>query len=135
MPRLSCWFIRAALLYLALGFTLGALLLVHKGVPLHPALWRVLPPHLECVLLGWTLQLAMGVAFWILPRFPQRPARGREALAWWAFGLLNVGVCLVGVGWMLGLPGWVPFLGRVLEAVAAVAFAAHAWPRVKPFAT
>jgi hypothetical protein len=36
---------------------------------------------------------------------------------------------------MLGLPGWVPFLGRVLETAATAAFAAHAWPRVKPFAT
>jgi hypothetical protein len=85
VPRLSCWFIRASLLYLAVGFTLGALLLVHKGIPLHPALWRMLPPHLECLLLGWTLQLALGVAFWILPRFPQGPD-GNEALAWWAFG-------------------------------------------------
>ncbi len=135
MPRLSCWFIRASLLYLAVGFTLGALLLVHKGIPLHPALWRVLAPHLECVLLGWTLQLAMGVAFWILPRFPEGPERGNEALAWWAIGLLNTGVGLVGVGWMLGLPGWIPLLGRVGETAAAMAFAAHAWPRVKPFAT
>ena len=58
------------MLYLALGMTVGALLLFHKGIPLHPALWRWLPPHLEFLLVGWTLQLAMGVAFWILPRFP-----------------------------------------------------------------
>ena len=134
MPRVSCWFIRASLLYLAAGFTLGALLLVHKGIPLHPGLWRLLPPHLEFVLFGWTLQLALGVVFWILPRFPRGLERGNEALAWWAFGLLNAGVGLVGVGWMLGVPGWVPLLGRVLEAAAATAFAAHAWPRVKRFA-
>ena len=35
--------------------------------------------------------------------------------------MLNTGVCLVGVGWMLGLPGWIPFLGRVSEAAAAMA--------------
>jgi hypothetical protein len=135
VPRLSRWFIRASLLYLAGGFTLGALLLVHKGIPLHPVLWRLLLPHLEFLLLGWTLQLALGVAFWILPRFQQGRERGNEALAWWAFGLLNTGVCLVGVGWMLGGPEWVPLLGRVIETAAAIAFAAHAWPRVKPFAT
>jgi hypothetical protein len=132
---LSCWYIRASLLYLAVGFTFGALLLVHKGIPLHPALWRLLPPHFEFLLLGWTLQLALGVAFWILPRFSQGRERGNEALAWCAFGLLNVGVCLVGVGWMFGAPGWIPWLGRMLEAAAALTFAAHAWPRVKSFAT
>ena len=126
MPRLSCWFIRAALLYLAVGFTLGALLLVHKGIPLHPAPGAAAASR--CLLLGWTLQLAMGVAFWILPRFPQGLGVAK-ALAWWAFGLLNTGVGLVGVGWMLGLPGWIPFLGRVSETAAAIAFAAHAWPR------
>jgi hypothetical protein len=115
--------------------TLGALLLIHKGVPIHPALWRLLPPHIEFLLLGWTLQLAIGVAFWILPRLTRGPERGNETLAWWAFGLLNVGVCLVGVGWMLPVPGWLPLLGRMIEAAAAIAFAAHAWPRVKAFAT
>jgi hypothetical protein len=33
MPRLSVWFVRAALVYLALGFTCGALLLAHKACP------------------------------------------------------------------------------------------------------
>lgn len=132
MPRLSCWFVRAALAYLALGFTFGGLLLFNKGVELHPALWRLLPVHVEFVLLGWTVQLAMGVAFWILPRFPQGPERGNESPAWMAFGLLNAGVWLAGVGAALGAPEWVPLLGRAAEGVAAVAFVVHAWPRVRP---
>ena len=49
--------------------------------------------------------------------------------------MLNAGVWLVGVGWMLKAPGWMPFMGRLVEAAAAIAFAVHAWPRVKPFAT
>ena len=32
MPRLSCWYIRAALLYLAVGLTLGALMLAILGL-------------------------------------------------------------------------------------------------------
>ena len=133
MPRLSCWFIRASLLYLAVGFTSGALLLAHKGVPIHPALWRLLAPHIEFVLLGWTLQLAMGVAFWILPRHTQGPERGHEVTVWLSFALLNGGVLMVGLGWMLGAPALIPLLGRVAEAGSAVAFAAHAWRRVRPF--
>lgn len=69
MPRLSQWLIRTALIYLLLGFTLGALLLTHKGIPLHPALWSWLPTHIEFLLMGWIAQLTMGVAFWILPRY------------------------------------------------------------------
>jgi hypothetical protein len=135
MPSLSCWFIRAALVYLAAGFTLGALLLFHKGVPVYPAAWRLLPPHIEFLLLGWTLQLAMGVAFWILPRYLHGPDRGNEVLAWLAFALINAGVLMAGVGAMLGASPLISFLGRLTEAAAAVAFALHAWPRLKPLAT
>ena len=69
MPKLSCWFIRAALLHLALGITFGMLILLHKATPFYPPLWRLLSLHIELLLFGWTVQLVMGVAFWIFPRF------------------------------------------------------------------
>lgn len=130
MPRLSVWLIRAALLYLGLGFTLGALILLQKGFPYSAGVWRLLPMHIEFVLVGWTMQLAMGVGFWILPRWGTR--RGNEAPAWLAFILLNIGVLCVGLGAWLAAPAVVPLLGRGLQALAALAFAAHAWPRIKP---
>jgi hypothetical protein len=132
--RLSCWFIRAALINLAVGFTAGQLLLFNKGVPLSPLVWRLLPLHIECAFIGWTVQLAIGVAFWILPRFHEGSGRGNETLVWAAFALLNAGVWLAGLGGTLAAPGWVLVLGRAAEAGAALAFALHAWPRIKPFA-
>jgi hypothetical protein len=122
MPAVTRWFIKAALAHFVAALPLGIVLAAPAVLPVSPAI-------------GWTLQLAMGVAFWILPRFAQGHERGNEALAWCAFVLLNAGVWLVGVGWMLGAPGWIPWLGRAVEAAAAITFAAHAWPRVKPFAT
>lgn len=130
MPRLSRWFVRAALVYLAVGFTLGALMLSNKGLSLSATIWRLLPAHIECMLLGWTLQLMMGVAFWILPRFQGQ--RGREAPAWMAFWLLNAGVLLAGLGATLALPAQVVLAGRLAEVAAVVTFAVHAWPRIKP---
>ena len=130
MPRVSCWFIRAALLYLGVGATFGALILIHKGQPLHPFVWRLLPAHVEFLLFGWTVQLVMGVGFWIFPRFWR--SRGNEKPAWLAFGLLNAGIWLAGVGPSLGLPAWSIFLGRVAQAAALMAFAVNAWPRIKP---
>jgi len=130
MPRLSRWFIRASLVYLALGFTFGGLMLFNKGVLLSVWLWQLLPAHVEFLLLGWTVQLAMGVAFWILPRFSS--SRGNEQVAWAAFVLLNAGVWMGGTGRLIGLPAWTVIAGHAAEAGAAVAFAIHAWPRVKP---
>jgi heme/copper-type cytochrome/quinol oxidase subunit 1 len=95
-------------------------------------MWQLLLPHFEFVLLGWTLQLAMGVAFWILSRYLQGPEHGREAIAWLAFVLFNGGVLLVGVSWRLRAPALIPLLGRIAEAGSAVAFGVHAWRRVRP---
>lgn len=131
MPRLSIYFIQSSLVYLVLGFTFGGLMLFNKGVPLHPMLWRLLPPHIEFVLFGWTVQLVMGMAFWILPRFPTKPIRGNEKLAWGAFILVNAGIwSLVLASFGSGSP-WLTLAGRAVEATGILAFAAHAWPRVK----
>jgi len=134
MPRVSRWLVQASLVYLALGFTLGAVLLFNKGIPLTPVLVRLLPAHIEFLLVGWVIQLVMGVATWIFPRFgvPRSPY-GSEAAAWLAFALVNAGVWLVGVGpFVAGQVGDVlPLIGRLAEAAGAVVFAANIWARVR----
>lgn len=133
MPRLSVWYIRASLLYLLIGFTFGSLLLFNKGLPLHPLIWGLLAAHIETLLFGWTVLLVMGMAFWILPRFPKPPVRGNENLAWGAFILVNMGIVCLALGSFLSGGAWLTLAGRAVEAVGVLAFAAHAWPRVKGF--
>lgn len=131
MPRLSVWFVRTALIYLVFGFTWGALLLANKGMPLHPLMWRLLPVHIEFLLFGWTVQLAFGVAFWILPRWQTQRGNVRPVVA--AYLLLNAGIWLVVAAGWLNWPAWSQLAGRLLEAGAVAAFVWHAWPRVKPW--
>jgi hypothetical protein len=133
MPRLSIWMVRAALLHLGVGFTVGGVLLFHKGIALDPAVWRLWPVHLELALVGWTVQLAMGVAFWILPRLQRTERYGRTGLAWLAFGLINLGVLLVAAGAWWDLGTWVSLVGRSAELLAVAAFAVYIWPRIKWF--
>ena len=132
MTRLSVWTVRTALLYLGIGFLLGALMLAQKGLPFDPLVLRLLPLHVEVVLFGWTLQLAMGIAFWILPRFSHEPRYGNQTFGWLAFVLLNVGVVCAGLGQWPGADPSVALLGRLAEACAIIFFLGHAWPRVKP---
>jgi len=94
MPRLSIWFIRTALVYFAVGITLGGLLLFSKGTQQLPSLWLLLPTHIELMLIGWTVQLVLGVAFWMFPRHTYVPKRGNETLIWLSYGLLNGGLLL-----------------------------------------
>ena len=50
MPRLSCWFIRAALLHLAIGVVFGGLILSAKGFPTAIGwAWLLLPARLLLV--------------------------------------------------------------------------------------
>ena len=135
MPQLSQWYIKLSFGYLLLGFTAGALLLAHKGRPLHPALWSLLPArtlsvHIEWLLIGWVAQLTLGVAFWILPRFWQEPRRGNTVGAHLALVLLNAGIALISLGALFGLGPWATAGGRVLQIAAAAAFAHSAWPRI-----
>lgn len=134
MPRLSVWLVRTSLVYLVLGFTLGALLLAQKGVGGgFPGLWAWRPAHVELLLVGWTVQLVMGVAYWIFPRFGMSVAARRiEPGAWTAFGFLNGGVWSVGLGGALGAPGWVVLAGRGAEVVAVALMVATIWARVRP---
>ena len=131
MPRLSVYFVRASMIYMLLGFTFGGLLLANKGFMISPAIWMLLPIHIEFDLVGWLVQLAMGVAFWILPRFSQRPIRGNEQLSWFAFLLINVGILLVAADGIFETQ-WLILLGRILEALALVLFALGNWKRIKP---
>jgi hypothetical protein len=131
VPRLSVIAIRAALVYLLAGFTLGALLLANKGIPFAVWVWGLLPAHIEFLFVGWTTQLALGMAFWILPRFTGG-SRGNEKLAAWAIAFLNLGILLVAA--QSAWPGVkiLPLAGRAAEIGAAVLFALHAWKRVRP---
>lgn len=130
MPPVAVWFVRAALCHLALGVTVGAALLAAKGLPALSGVAPLRPAHVEFLLVGWTMQLVMGVAIWIFPRMRlSGPPHGRPETAWAAFTLLNAGV------WLVALSPWLPaggaLGGRMLEVAAAGAFVATLWRRVR----
>ncbi len=131
MPRLSVWFVRASLVYLVAGFSLGAVMLSLKALARPGTMAALLPSHVDFLLVGWTVQLVMGVAFWILPRFEGGVSRGAVGWAWLAFVLINAGAVLAGVGGLTRAGDVARFAGRAAEAAAALAFGLHAWRRVK----
>ena len=140
MPRLSQLMIRTALIWLVLGYTIGGLLLLNKGVPVLSWLWTLRLSHVHLLLVGWLVQFACGVAFWILPRLDASGRRGNERLVWLCYGALNGGVVLAALhGPLVAAVGdtlavrTASVIAGVLYVVAISAFVAHAAPRVVPF--
>lgn len=122
MPRVSAWMVRAALLHLAAGVTVGAALLAGDAVGWAGSRPLVLA-HRELVTVGWLVQLAVGVGFWILPPVRGDAIRGRPA--WVVAALLNAGVLLYAAGVVgSGAPGGGLLLAaaRTLEAAAVLLF-------------
>lgn len=129
MPELSVKVIRLSLIYMVIGFTIGAVLLINKATNIDPGLWILLPVHIEMVVFGWLLQLIMGVAYWSFPRFFSMPKRGNPRYNWFMIILLNVGIWIT-IGGELFLPQTLlPFCGRLLEAIGIIGFFILIWKR------
>jgi len=125
--------VRAALFHLVVGAVMGTLLLATKaGYDLPALVARAWPLHAEMLLLGWMAQLALGVAFWILPKHATAPVRGPVTPVLMAAVLLNVGVLAAGLGLVVDHAALATG-GRVMELVAVLLFAVNAVPRVKRF--
>lgn len=127
MPLLSRIYVRTALVWLVVGTTLGGAILWNKASPI-PGAWQLLTAHITLVTWGWILQLTLGVAYWILPRFGSE--RPRPYLAVLAYILLNGALVIGGVASLLPVP-WPGILVAALELLALLVFALHAWPRVR----
>ena len=123
--------VRTGLVHLLLGFLLGAVMLAQKGLLLGGAGFTLMRPlHAELLTLGWTVNLGMGVAYWILPRAGTGSARTGATQVLLASGLLNAGVLAVGLAPGLGAGSWLLLSGRLAEVAAAGVFGVHAWVRV-----
>lgn len=134
MAVVSSWAIRLALVQLLTAFLAGGWLLAARGLPALPRPDWLLVVHLELALLGWTLQLAMGVAYHILPKFKTGPPRGPVAPAAAAVVAFNLGVMAIVLAAIMGSAP-LQLAGRVGELAAVGLFATNAWPRVKAFGT
>lgn len=130
MPRLSRWFITLALSYLVLGALAGALILGQRSLGGPGAFALLLPLHVEFMLAGWAMQLAMGIGYWILPRHRTGPPRGRPAVGWLALGLFNLGVLGAALRGPLDWPAAAAVAGHVAQLLGVFLYATQLWQRL-----
>jgi hypothetical protein len=132
MPRASVLLVRLALAYLCAGTILGALMLAAKVVPSLAWVLVLRPAHQDLMLAGWMLQLVFGVAFWTLPRLPERSREEGTPRLLVSAVLLNAGALLAAAGGVLALPA-AAASGRALQFASALVFASLAWGRIRRY--
>ena len=123
------WFVRAfmkaSVVWLALGVTLGLAMAVH------PLFIIYRPAHMHMVLLGFVTMMIYGTAFHVVPRFSGHPLYSRRlaGLQWW---LANVGLTVLVIGFVLALHSTLIAsaalgIGGTLSATGAYFFAYNIW--------
>ncbi|MCC6615344.1 MAG: cbb3-type cytochrome c oxidase subunit I [Anaerolineae bacterium] len=137
MPLLSRAFIKAGLIYFIVGLAAGVLTVAQPVLHL-PAFFGVFyPVYIHLLMVGWVMQLIIGVVYWMFPKYSKERPRRSERLGWIVFGLLNAGLILraiveplttlrpdLGLGWLLAI-------SAVLQLLAGWGFVVNTWNRVK----
>jgi heme/copper-type cytochrome/quinol oxidase subunit 1 len=137
MPLLTRLFVKTALVFLLAALATRIVLALQWVVALSGFLSALGPVYFHLFLVGWVTQLIFGVAYWMFPTYTRQRPRGFETLAWAAYWLLNVGLVLRTIGEPLNAVqagngwGWLLPVSAVLQWLAALAFIANTWPRVK----
>ena len=130
--------LRTSLLWLLAGVGIGAAMLVDRALPGQWRAWLA-PSHAHMLFVGWFLQFALGVAYWLLPRrrSPERPLGYGVRAAFAAAIALNLGLLLRVAAEPLERAGLLndatlAVLGAsaLLQLGAAMVFVAQFWPRL-----
>ena len=140
MPPIARTFVKAAFLYFLAAFLLGALMMLDRWLGFSRWLSALTMSQLHLLVVGWITQLAIGVAYWMFPRFLKeqdpRP-RGSDALAWFVLASLNAGLLLrfaVEPFYLMDAQSWLAALmalAGVLQALSAFAFGWIIWGRIR----
>lgn len=137
MPLLSRTFIKAGLIYFVVGLAAGVLLVAQPILKLPSVLGLIYPVYIHLLMVGWVMQLIMGVVYWMFPKYSKAQPRRSEKLGWVVFGLLNAGLVLRALGEPLNTVrpelhiGWVLVISAVLQLLAGWGFVINTWSRVK----
>lgn len=139
MPYVARLFIKTAVVYLAVTFAGGAVLLTLEALH-HPAPFVFDVEHGHAGFVGWLVNMVFGVALWLLPlnrrKFPQTQGRYPETTARASFYALNAGLVLrlFGEPWFdihPSVAGTATLAAAaVLQLAGALAFAWIAWHRI-----
>lgn len=138
MDRFTIVMVKASLAWMLAGFVLGGLMMVDRVTPGDWRAW-LQPTHGHMLFVGWFVQFAIGIAYWLLPRKrrPEVPVGYRETPAFVGWAMLNAGLLLRVIGEPMERTGndgslsiTILGLSAILQVGAIVVFISQLWPRI-----
>ena len=125
MERFVMGFLRAAIVWLVVGTSLGA------AIAMIPAWLVYRPVHLHLLLLGFVVMIIAGVAYHVIPRFTAAPLYSNR-LAMVHLWVANAGLVLLACRFIArvqhpALAPWLLASGGVLSATGAYLLAWNLW--------
>lgn len=133
MPLLTRFYLKSALIYLAIALGLGMLQALPRGYA-PDFLHQFTPVYFHLFLVGWVTQMIFGVIYWMFPIISREQPRGNGQVAWTTYILLNIGLLLRVMVEPLERTdetGWLLAISAFTQWVAALLFVWLSWPRVK----
>ena len=131
-------FIKTAIGFLAVGLGIGLWMLVRRELTgLHPSPYES-SAHTHALLVGFVMEMILGVALWLFPRPDKADERYNPAMVGVAYWSLTIGTAARVVAELLrgreALPGlrWVIIAGGVAQTGAVLLFFQTMWSRIRP---
>ena len=131
-------YIKTAIVFLALGLTLGAWMIVERELrSVFPSPY-VVSAHTHAIFVGFVMMMILGVALWLFPRPDKTDERDRPALAEAAYWLVTVGTLGRVVGELLrtGIEAmwlrWAIVMFGLTQVAGILVFFYTMWSRIRP---
>ena len=130
MPLLTRTFIKTGMICFALALALGIASAMGSTNGLFPV-------YIHLLVFGWLTQLIFGVVFWMFPKYSAERPRGSEALGWWTYALLNIGLLMRAIAEPIQstqpnpFSAWMLILSAALQFLSGLFFVINSWGRVR----
>ncbi|MBI5463218.1 MAG: hypothetical protein HY941_13620 [Gammaproteobacteria bacterium] len=133
-------FIKTALLFLVLGLSVGAYMLVRRELFGDWPRPYAISAHTHAVFVGFVMFMILGVALWLFPKPLQDDRRYRPARIEAVYWLLLAGTLARFVGELLHAYGdlplltWLAMCGGLAQVAALLLYVWTMWSRIRPSA-
>lgn len=131
-------YIKTAIFFLAAGLAIGVWMLVRRELYGHYATPFETSAHTHALLVGFVMEMILGVALWLFPRPEKGNVRYQPRLAEAAYWLLTIGTALRVAG-ELARPyvdalalRWTIVLCGIAQTLGLLLFFYTMWPRIRP---